>query len=115
MGGESPVSPSASTFNISSDQVLRAANFVSDTYRYTFINRNNLPTTGFADDHLHGLKINNVQQIVHILDVYRKYQKVSGLTVSLAKTAILGINTDSELLQEVARLTGYKLLRNLDI
>jgi hypothetical protein len=102
--------PSASTFNIGSDPVLRAANTVSDAYRYTFTNGNKLPTTGFADDHLHGLKINNSQQIVDILEVYRKYQEVSGLTVSLAKTAILGINTDPDLLQEVARLTGIQVV-----
>jgi hypothetical protein len=42
--------------------------------------------------------------------VYRKYQEVSGLTVSLAKTAILGINTDPDLLQEVARLTGIQVV-----
>jgi hypothetical protein len=38
--------------------------------------------------------------------VYNKYQEVRGLTVSIAKTSILGINTDLELMQEIARITG---------
>jgi hypothetical protein len=49
--------PSASTFNVGSDPLLRATNSASEAYRYTFTNGSKLPTTGFADDHLHGLKI----------------------------------------------------------
>jgi hypothetical protein len=35
-GNEQGNPPSASTFNIGSDPVLRAANTILDTYRYTF-------------------------------------------------------------------------------
>ena len=48
--------------------------------------------------------------MVNILDVYKKYQEVSGLTVSLEKTAILGINTDPIFLQEAARVTGIQVV-----
>ncbi len=50
------------------------------------------------------------------LQVYSKYQEVSGLTVSVAKMSILGINTDPELLQVIARIseiqvaTGFRYL-----
>jgi hypothetical protein len=82
--------PSASTFNVGSDPLLRATNSASEAYRYVFTNGSKLPTTGFADDHLHGLKINNAGQIADILRVYSEYQKVSGLTVSLAKNLYIG-------------------------
>jgi hypothetical protein len=95
--------PSASTFDVGSDLLLRAANSASDACRYTFMDGSKLPTTGFADYHLHGLKINSAQQIADILEVYSKYWEVSGLTVSLEKTSILGINTDPELLRKVSR------------
>jgi hypothetical protein len=61
--------PSASTFNIGSDPVLRATNAVSDAYRYTFRSGSKLPTTGFADDHLHALNASNARQIMNILEV----------------------------------------------
>jgi hypothetical protein len=102
--------PSASTFNIGSDPLLRATNSSSETFRYVFTNGSKLPTTGFADDHLHGLNINNARQIADILKVYNEYQKVSGLTVSLEKTSILGINTDPEMLREISRLTGIQVV-----
>jgi hypothetical protein len=97
---------SASTFNIGSDPVLRATNAISTEYRYTFSNGKKLPTFGFADDHLHGLQVTTIKQI----DTYKKFQEVSGLTVSLEKTAILGINTDPTFLQEVARATGIQVV-----
>ncbi len=45
-----------------------------------------------------------------ILEVYNKYQEVSGHTVSISKTSILGINTDPELMQEIARTTGIQIV-----
>jgi hypothetical protein len=102
--------PSASTFNIGSDPVLRATNAVSDAYRYTFRNGSKMPTTGFADDHLHALNASNARQIMDILEVYDKYREISGLTVSIAKTSILGINTSPELMQEIARVTGIQVV-----
>jgi hypothetical protein len=106
--------PSASTFNfnIGSDPVLRATNAVTSNYRYRFQNGKKLPTTGFADDHLHGLSVMDAQQILDIIEVYRKFQEVSGLTVSLEKTSILGINTDINLMQEIEMMTGIKVVRN---
>jgi hypothetical protein len=100
--------PSAATFNIGSDPLLRATNAISEDYRYTFRNGSKMPTTGFADDHLHALNARNARQIANILDVYNKYREVSGLTVSIAKTSILCINTDPELMQEITRMTGIQ-------
>jgi hypothetical protein len=102
--------PSASTFNIGSDPVLRATNAVISNYRCRFQNGKKLPTIGFADDHLHGLSVMNAQQILDIIEVYRKFQEVSGLTVSLEKTLILSINTDINLMQEIERRTGVKVV-----
>jgi hypothetical protein len=100
--------PSAATFNIGSDPLLRATNAVSEAYRYTFRNGSRMPTTGFADDHLHALNASNARQILDILEVYNKYREVSGLTVSILKTSILCINTDPELMQEITRITGIQ-------
>ncbi len=55
--------------------------------------------------------MHNAQQIIDILEVYSKYQEVSGLTVSLAQTSIIGINTDPELFQELTRHTGIQVVR----
>jgi hypothetical protein len=57
-----------------------------------------------------GLRITNAQQVIDILEVYRKFQEVWGLTVSLNKTVILGVNTDPELMQEIARMTGIRVV-----
>ncbi len=43
------------------------------------------------------------------MQVYSKYQEVSGQTVSVAKMSILGINTDPELLQVIARISGIQV------
>jgi hypothetical protein len=52
----------------------------------------------FADDHLKGLSITDSRQILRILEIYREYQGISGLKISLEKTVMLGINTDPELM-----------------
>jgi hypothetical protein len=104
--------PSASTFNVGSDPLLRAANSASDTYGYTFLDGSKMPTTSFADDHLHGLEINSAQQIANILEVYSKYQEVSGVTVSLQKTSILGNNTAQGCYRRSQGLSEYRLSRN---
>ncbi len=102
--------PSEATFNIGSDPLLRATNAVSNAYRYTFRSGSKMPTTGFADDHLHALNASNARQISDILEVYNKYREVSGLTVSILKTSILGINTNPELMQEITRTTGIQVV-----
>ena len=102
--------PSAGRFNVGSDPLLRALNLISLAYRYTHSNGLKVPTTGFADDHLHPLKVENAQQVQEILTVYSNFQKVSGLKVNIAKTTILGINTPRELLDEIAELTGITVV-----
>jgi hypothetical protein len=55
----------------------------------------------------------NAQQIFDIIEVYRKLQEVSGFTVSLEKTSILGINSDINLMREIEMMTGIKVVTNL--
>jgi hypothetical protein len=102
--------PSAGRFNVGSDPLLRALNLISLAYRYTHSNGLKVPTTGYADDHLHPLKVENAQQVQEILTVYSNFQKVSGLKVNIAKTTILGINTPRELLDDIAELTGITVV-----
>jgi hypothetical protein len=108
MDKENP--PSASTFNIGSDPLIRAVNKETQNIRYTLSQGRKLPMITFADDHLKGLTITDPGQIDRILDIYKKYQEVSGLKVSVEKTVILGINTEPELLQEIAARTGIKIV-----
>jgi hypothetical protein len=95
---------------VGADPLLRALNLISLAYRYTHSNGLKVPTTGYADDHLHPLKVENAQQVQEILTVYSNFQKVSGLKVNIAKTTILGINTPRELLDEIAELTGITIV-----
>ncbi len=66
--------------------------------------------TGYADDHLHPLRVQNVQQVREILTVYGNFQKVSGFKVNMVKTSILGINLPGELLDDNAELTGIAVV-----
>jgi hypothetical protein len=102
--------PSAGRFNVGSDPLLRALNMISLAYRYTHSNGLKVPTTGYADDHLHPLRVENAQQVQEILTVYSNFQKVSGLKVNIAKTTILGINTPRQLLDDIAELTGITVV-----
>jgi hypothetical protein len=69
--------PSAGRFNVGSDSLLRALNLFSLICRYTHSNRLKVPSTGYVDDHLHPLSIDNAQQVQEILTVHSNFQKVS--------------------------------------
>jgi hypothetical protein len=97
--------PSAGRFLIS-DPLLRVLNLISLAYRYTHSNGLKVPTTVYADEHLHPLRVGNVQQVQEIFTVYSNFQKVSGQKANIAKTTILGMNTPRQLLDDIAQLTG---------
>jgi hypothetical protein len=105
--------PNAGRFNVGSYPLLRALNLISMAYRYTHSNGLKVPTTCYADDHLHPLRVENAQQVQEILTVYSNFQKVSGLKVNIAKTTILGINTPRQLLDDIAKLTGITVITEL--
>jgi hypothetical protein len=69
-----------------------------------------IPPIAYADDHLHTVNIQNPQHIEELLQVYRDYEKVSGLKISHAKTVIMGINTDEALLEQIHTRTGIKVV-----
>ncbi len=87
--------PSTSMFNIGSDPVLRAVNNMHSC-GCELTNGEKLPTIGLADDHLHRLRITYGQQVIGILEIYRKFQEVCGLTVSLSKTSIFEVLTRTQ-------------------
>jgi hypothetical protein len=68
---------------------------ISLAYRYTHSNGLKVPTTGYADDHLHPLKVENAQQV--IFTVYSNFRKINRLKVNIAKTTKRGINIPREL------------------
>ncbi len=83
---------------------------ISLAYRYTHSNGLKVPTTGYTDDHLHLLKVENGQQVQQILIVCSNFQKVNGLKVNIAKTTILGNKNPRELLDDIAELTGNTIV-----
>jgi hypothetical protein len=78
--------PSAGRFYVDSDPLLRVLNLIFLAYRYKHSNGLKVPTTGYADDHLHPLRVENAQEVQEILSVYSNFQKVSGLKVNIVKT-----------------------------
>ena len=54
-----------------------------------------------------------MQQVVDLLTVYTKFAQVSGLKISIEKCSILGINTNPELLEEIARITGIPVVAGM--
>ncbi len=85
-------------FNVGTDPLLRALNLVATAYRYIYSNKLTAPVTGYADDHLHPLKVQNAAEIMDILAVYNDFQNISGLKINICKTTILGINRPRQLL-----------------
>jgi hypothetical protein len=67
-------------------------------------------TTGYADNHLDPLKVENAQQVQEMLTVYSIIQKVNGLKVNIIKTTKLGIHTPRELLDNIAELKGITIV-----
>jgi hypothetical protein len=66
-------SPQCRLFNVGSDPLLRALNLISLAYRYRHSNGLKVPTTGYADDLLHPMKVENAQQVLEILTVYTNF------------------------------------------
>ena len=102
--------PSAGNFNLGSDPLLRALDKTLKRLQYQYENGITLPTTAYADDHLHGLSLLRAEQVKIILEVYNDYEKVSGLKMSPGKTVILGINTPGEMLQQIQAETGIQVV-----
>ena len=102
--------PSAGNFNLGTDPLLRALNKTLLRIQYRYDNGITLPTTAYADDHLHGLNLLRAEQVKCILEVYHDYEKVSGLKISPGKTVILGINTPGELLHQIQVETGIQVV-----
>jgi hypothetical protein len=72
-----------------------------------------LPVIVYADDVFKGLNCVDPQQIRSILQVYVDFATVSGLKISLDKTATLAINTDPNLLREITEMTGIKVVTEM--
>ena len=115
LGGSGQGDPcSAPRYIIGSDPSLRALQSVTEEFRYVFRDSGKkMPVLAYADDNFKGLSVNSPQQIQSILQVYADFAKVSGLKISLEKTAILAINTAPDLLREITELTGIKVVTEL--
>jgi hypothetical protein len=95
---------------VGSDPLLKVLNLISLAYRFTHSNGLKVPTTGYVDDYLHPLRLENSKQVQEIFTVYSNFQKVSGLKVNIAKTTIVGSNTPRQLLDDIAELTGITVV-----
>jgi hypothetical protein len=72
-----------------------------------------MPVIAYADDVFKGLNCVNPQQIRSILQVFEDFSKVSGLKISLDKTAIFALNMDPNLLREIPEMTGIKVVTEI--
>merc|ERR1712049_23412 len=53
--------------------------------------------TKYADDHLWYLNIQNEENLEELFDLYKEYEKVSGLKINREKTEIICINTEESI------------------
>ena len=115
LGGSGQGDPcSAPRYTIGSDPSLRALQIVSEAFRYVYRDSGKkMPVIAYADDIFKGLNCVDPQQIRSILQVFEDFAKVSGLKISLDKTAILAINTDPNLLREITEMTGIKVVTEM--
>jgi hypothetical protein len=105
---------SAPRYTVGSDPSLRALQRATELVRYTFSHSGErMPVLAYADDQFKGLSVNTPQQITNIIQIYKDFAKVSGLQISIEKTAIMGINTCPDLLREIAEQTGIKVVTEI--
>lgn len=102
--------PSAGNFNLGTDPLIRAVKNVINECSYRLDNGVTIPPIAYADDHLHSANFENAAQVNDVLQVYKDYEKISGLKISTSKTVILGINTPLELMEEIHRVTGIQVV-----
>ena len=58
--------------------------------------------TKYADDHLWYLNMQTEEDIEELFDMYKRYEKASGLRINKNKTEIICINTNEELERKLA-------------
>jgi hypothetical protein len=61
----------------------------------------------FADDNLSPTKLQSIEQLEPLLDLYNRYTGVSGLNINVRKSTALCINTSPDLLQQLQQ-KGFK-------
>ena len=105
--------PSAPRYNIGADPGMRAAQKVIDKIGYIFENGLRLPLLGYADDQIAGLNSKKGSEIKELLNVYSEYGEVSGLTINVQKSEIMCINTPIELVNDIKKETGIKVMTGM--
>ena len=79
--------------------------------------------TKYADDHLWYLNMQAEEDIEELFDMYKRYEKASGLRINKNKTEIICINTNEELERKLAekynvvehmRYLGVYLAKNVN-
>ncbi len=105
--------PSAPRFITGTDPLTRALHQHTSNIRYKFNDGSKLPATTYAEDNNTGIQATCAQDIMDILEIYTDYSKVSGLNINTSKTVIIVINTDEQLINEIKRKTGIKIVTEM--
>ncbi len=72
-----------------------------------------MPVLAYEDDQLKWISVNTPQQITNNIQIYKDFANVSGLQISMEKTAIMGINTCPNLSREIAEQMGIKVVSEI--
>ena len=105
--------PSAQRFSIGTDPLVRALQKRIRNIAYKFQNGMTLPGTTYADDNMLGLNIRDIGDVDYVLEVFRDYEKVSGLKMNLKKTEILCINTSEEMKHQIVESIGIRMVTEM--
>jgi hypothetical protein len=79
---------------------------------YTTLERIKVGSILFADDNLSPTKIERIDQLDPLLEIYDRYTEVSGLNINLRKSSVLCINTSPALIQDF-QLRGFTTLDSM--
>ena len=88
---------SAPRFIIGHEPFNRKIKEINRIWKYKNQANEQINPTKYADDHLWYLNIQNEENLEELFDLYKEYEKVSGLKINREKTEIICINTEESI------------------
>jgi hypothetical protein len=104
--------PSAQRFITVTDPMNRAVDKVTESFKYEFREGVKAPPAFYADDNMSVLSITCEQQVVALLEVFRDFEKVTGLKINLGKSECLIVNTEQRIKEAIER-SGIKVVETM--
>ena len=88
-------------FNIATEPLNRAIAARTNHLSYKTLEGRSIGPIIYADDNINPLALDNGDQIMEIIRVYNDFKQVSGLNINIAKTSVLCINTNEEIVRSL--------------